>query len=431
MSLERNGDNVEHAHAKNAVRDSASKTMGSEVSDTNRTHPRTDFAPTKDTAAQHLPNVQIVDSAATPKPDAPDQRVQTLTDSNARPEDRLAAAQQLSKEGVNKLDLQNDKGEKYSLRLSTAKAGSREMVNVHQEGGGESDKPLLRGVANKDGSFEQQKNSRGQFVDWHGSAKEKGGSASATDSPVAKTSDNSADTPSRVHSRHEKSQDRPSFDTAPAQKLSAPNLEEKIPALNKPDAQKSTDGATPSVNPNPTASEAHRLMDKAAQIAGHPTGKLVNTEHGLYMRAKFDVDADGSPNVRKLDPHDGQAKTSLRYAGHDAKSVNAEEVPYVVLPKGQYKGHGVQVGDMALVRNKDNGKMAVAVFGDVGPGHKRGEGSMALARDLGLDSSPRHGGTQQKNIEYLAIPNSGGAKARNQEELVAKMHDMEQRLGIR
>ena len=118
-------------------------------------------------------------------------------------------------------------------------------------------------------------------------------------------------------------------------------------------------------------------MDGAALRAGHPVGKLVNTDDGLYMRAKFDVDADGHPNVKKLDPKHGSLHTTLRY-GDNNGSVNADAVPYVVLPKGRFKEHGVKVGDLALVRNKENGALTVAVFGDVGPRHKRGEGSMAL-----------------------------------------------------
>jgi hypothetical protein len=171
-------------------------------------------------------------------------------------------------------------------------------------------------------------------------------------------------------------------------------------------------------------------MDAAALRAGHPVGKLVKTEDGLYMRAKFDVDADGHPNVKKIDPKHGNPNTTLRYAEGNG-SVNADAVPYVVLPKGQFKEHGVKVGDLAIVRNKENGALTVAVFGDVGPRHKRGEGSMALARELGLNPSPTHGGTQSRNIEYLAIPGSGGDKARNQTDLLAKINNAKQKLGLR
>ncbi len=358
-----------------------------------------------------------------------DQRVQTITDANAKPEDRLAAAQQLAKDGVKKLDLQNDKGEKYSLNFNTSKAGGRELVSIGQEQAGGREKPLLKGVANGDGSFEQQKNAQGKFVDWRGSAKELGGTARD-----GTTQTRNGEALPRVHSRHLTAADQPAKENSEAKILPErkPVVEAKPAA--KPDAKAGDEGALENpgqaVKTDPVSSEAHRLMDKAAERAFAPAGKLVNTEHGLYMRAKMAVDADGSPRARQIDPKYGNTKTSMRYDDDKARSVNAEEVPYVVLPKGQYKAHGVQVGDMALVRNKENGKMAVAVFGDVGPKAKRGEGSMALARDLGLNPSPRHGGTEESKIEYLAFPKTRGEKPKTQEELLTRMRAMEQRLGI-
>lgn len=408
-----------------------------------------------------------------------DQRIQTITDANAKPEDRLAAAQQLAKDGVKKLDLQNDKGEKYSLNFNTSKAGARELVSIHQERAGEREKPLLKGVANSDGSFEQQKNSQGKFVDWRGSAKELG--------TPGTTQALNGEAPPRVHSRHLRTGEKPDSQnpearsvqevkpiqevkqvpeiktlpvtktvpegkTVPEVKITTPADSQQPYAKGEvkpepqpegklkpnpegqPDAKVSDKGAVENpalaTKAAPISSEAQRLMDRAAELAFAPAGKLVSTEHGLYMRAKMAVDADGSPRAKQIDPRYGQTRTSMRYDDPKAKYVNAEEVPYVVLPRGQYQPHGVQVGDMALVRNKENGKMAVAVFGDVGPKTKRGEGSMALARDLGLNPSPKHGGTQENKIEYLAFPKTRGERPKNQEELLSRISAMEKRLGI-
>ena len=113
------------------------------------------------------------------------------------------------------------------------------------------------------------------------------------------------------------------------------------------------------------------------------------------------IDADGSPRARQIDPT-GQTQTSLRYP--DGRSVNAETVPYFVLPGGQYKHLGIKLGDIAAVRY--NGKVAFAVFADVGPRHKLGEGSIALAQELGIPASPRTGGVRS-GVEYLVFPGSG------------------------
>jgi len=100
-----------------------------------------------------------------------------------------------------------------------------------------------------------------------------------------------------------------------------------------------------------------------------------------------------------------------------------------VLPGGQYSQFGIKLGDMCLVRNKENGKMTVAVFADVGPRHKRGEGSMALAEELGINSSPTRGGISKPNIEYLVLPGSG-YPVQNQQQLMLRIKAQRERVGL-
>jgi len=169
------------------------------------------------------------------------------------------------------------------------------------------------------------------------------------------------------------------------------------------------------------------MMDEAARQAGNRADRLIRTDQGVYLRAGMAIDADGSPRARRIDPH-GSVNTSLRYSDRRT-SVNAEEVPYIVLPMGKYQQHGIRLGDMAIVRNKENGRTAVAVFADVGPAHKAGEGSMRLASELGINPNPRNGGTQRKNIEYLVIPGSGSVP-RNQQELHARLRAYGARVGL-
>jgi hypothetical protein len=60
-----------------------------------------------------------------------------------------------------------------------------------------------------------------------------------------------------------------------------------------------------------------------------------------------------------------------------------------------------------VVTNQSNGKTSFAIFADVGPHGKIGEGSVALARALGLNDDPRHGGIGDPDIAYLVFPRSG------------------------
>jgi len=115
------------------------------------------------------------------------------------------------------------------------------------------------------------------------------------------------------------------------------------------------------------------------------------------------VDDDGSDN-RAGDKY-WQPETSLK---HDGKYLDAETVPYVVLPPDIIMAVGPKVlGCRAIVHDPRTGKTIVAVVGDVGPHliHKRlGEISMAACRGLGIPPSPINGGEDDSIIEYTIFP---------------------------
>jgi len=129
-------------------------------------------------------------------------------------------------------------------------------------------------------------------------------------------------------------------------------------------------------------------------------GKMQKTPQGaLAWKGKMDVDCDGAPNCKSIDP-DGQAQTSHTYMG---KPLDASKMNYMVLPGGLAKQMGLQLGDVAAVSY--NGKTAFAIYGDVGPTNKAGEGSMHLAQQLGINSSPTKGGTSS-GVSYVVFPHS-------------------------
>jgi hypothetical protein len=64
----------------------------------------------------------------------------------------------------------------------------------------------------------------------------------------------------------------------------------------------------------------------------------------------------------------------------------------------------VKMGDLCMVRHGD--KVSPAIFGDVGPRNKLGEGSTCLAQNLGINSDPNRGGTSG-GVEYTVFPGSG------------------------
>jgi hypothetical protein len=106
-----------------------------------------------------------------------------------------------------------------------------------------------------------------------------------------------------------------------------------------------------------------------------------------------------------------------------ARYVDATRVPYIALPGGRravkaYEGAGIELGDLAIVYNLRTRKMTGAVLADYGPESALGEGSIALARELGLsDTSPRHGGVADRENLVIVFPGSGAGFPRELEHI--------------
>ncbi|HET6992189.1 MAG TPA: glycoside hydrolase family 75 protein [Bacteroidia bacterium] len=104
---------------------------------------------------------------------------------------------------------------------------------------------------------------------------------------------------------------------------------------------------------------------------------------------------------------DGSKKISdpVRY-------VNSDSIPYIVLPNSKTILAEIKMGDIAFVKNLRNGRSSYAICADVGSKDKIGEGSIALADSLGINSSPRKGGTRD-SVLYIVFPGSGNGQIKN------------------
>jgi hypothetical protein len=166
--------------------------------------------------------------------------------------------------------------------------------------------------------------------------------------------------------------------------------------------------------------------------AYHPTNRLgldtiVHAGHpGNWWALATDTGkTDGHP-VRqgKGDPAPGYyvSMTSLYDAANlnerdPRRYVDAARIPYVVLPPAGLKH--AKLGDFATVVNLKNGKIAAAIVADESaPQLKLGEGSIALAEALGIDSDPRYGGSDG-GVAYVIYPDSGNGKPRTLEDIIA------------
>lgn len=124
-----------------------------------------------------------------------------------------------------------------------------------------------------------------------------------------------------------------------------------------------------------------------------------------WARDIFITDHEGKP---RLFPNGVLAsKTWYKHASKDEKDpaayLDSETENYIVVPPLIIQGvAGVVRGCKARVTYK--GKSDDAVVGDKGPRNKIGEVSIALARSLGLNFSPRVGGLDTPDIFYELWP---------------------------
>jgi hypothetical protein len=152
-----------------------------------------------------------------------------------------------------------------------------------------------------------------------------------------------------------------------------------------------------------------------APRAYHPNG------HGLddNANAQFEgrwlgvvTDAAGKPVPQgPRDPAPGYyiSTTSLqdmtRPKTDPRRYVDSSTIPYIVIPGGHIGR--CSLGDYAAVFNEQNGKLVFAIAADAGPKRHVGEGSVALAAALGLNSDARAGfATESKIITTVVFPGS-------------------------
>jgi Fungal chitosanase of glycosyl hydrolase group 75 len=108
--------------------------------------------------------------------------------------------------------------------------------------------------------------------------------------------------------------------------------------------------------------------------------------------------------------------------------VDASQIPFFVLPPRVEKKGDARLGDYGMVINLDNGRSSPAIFADQGPPGKLGEGSVALAQALGVDTNARIGGTNE-GIVYIVFPRSGSESMRSFAEIKENSTRMFQQAG--
>jgi Fungal chitosanase of glycosyl hydrolase group 75 len=164
------------------------------------------------------------------------------------------------------------------------------------------------------------------------------------------------------------------------------------------------DGAPDAYNPDNTG-----LDDlESAGEPGHWWALAIDKSTGKpYLQGPSDPDPGYYISTTAL--WDGTKKP-----GDPRRYVDASAIPYIVLPHEVAWETGARLGDFAVVFNLRDGTRSGAIFADTGP--SVGEGSIALAENLGIRSNPRRGGARE-GILYLVFPGSGNGKPRTLDEI--------------
>jgi len=142
------------------------------------------------------------------------------------------------------------------------------------------------------------------------------------------------------------------------------------------------------------------------------------------------VSVDGKPVIQgPIDPAPGfyVSGTTLhdrtKKVSDPRRYVDSETVPYIALPPRVLGPAGAGMGDFAAVMNRKNGSVAFAIVADQGPRNRIGEGSIALAKALGINSNARVGGVAG-GIVYIVFSGSGNGQPRSVEEINSKAGEL-------
>ncbi|MFF2190346.1 glycoside hydrolase family 75 protein [Streptomyces sp. NPDC058155] len=141
---------------------------------------------------------------------------------------------------------------------------------------------------------------------------------------------------------------------------------------------------------------------------GRPADVPVCGKKGaVFWKADLDVDCDGQVTARCNKKTDPWFHGNTAFHQSDGKPLNAEKLPYVVVPAPSgtwdHTASGIRGGGVAAVVHQD--RVEYAVVGDTGPTGLVGEASYATARSLGIDPDPARGGVPS-GVTYILFKNS-------------------------
>jgi hypothetical protein len=148
------------------------------------------------------------------------------------------------------------------------------------------------------------------------------------------------------------------------------------------------------------------LVYKCSTDPNRNTVFLKLADGTIFYDAKMGIDADGSYLAKNAPGMTDQGETSFRYPASDRPSLDADKVPFIVVPGLDFERPlGIEAGDIAAVVYEDH--LAYAIIGDHGPKCKIGEGSIRLHEQVG------HRGCKKRNNQGICISAEKNSIERN------------------
>jgi len=136
------------------------------------------------------------------------------------------------------------------------------------------------------------------------------------------------------------------------------------------------------------------------------------------------TDSQGNPIIQgPLDPAPGFCVSPTAFQRKDKnlrdplRYVDSESVNYLSVPKEAVQQYGVKLGDVCLAYNQLTQQYAFGIVADVGPKGRWGEGSMCMAKSIGItNNSPKNGGAS-RGVVCLVFKGSAKPWPRTQDDI--------------
>lgn len=96
-------------------------------------------------------------------------QIATLSDTEARAEEKLKAADALVKEGVTNFNIVDENGKERHVRLEREQCEGKQLLHMFADDDCGRERVLLRAVCNGNGTYSQERNKHGRHVSFYGS----------------------------------------------------------------------------------------------------------------------------------------------------------------------------------------------------------------------------------------------------------------------